>query len=225
MFNEVVLPDGLGYVKLLKSMGDDLTIVNAARKSFDNSSEEFGPREQKLLRYLYVNEHMSPFEMVEFMFEVDAPLFVVRQWQRHRTWSYNEVSRRYTSEDVSFYVPRKWRKQSANNKQASDGDLSDIVSSSLHMLTALHVEDSMHRYHQALESGACREQARMLLPQNMRVPFIAKVDLRNLLHFIRLRSDNHAQYEMQQFARALKELVSPVVPHTMAIFEEGSNED
>jgi thymidylate synthase (FAD) len=225
MSNAVYLTDDLGYVKLLKSMGDDLTIVNAARKSFDNSSQEFGPREQKLLRYLYINEHMSPFEMVEFMFEVDAPLFVVRQWQRHRTCSYNEVSRRYTSEDINFYVPSKWREQSDSDKQASEGELPDIVSNSLRMLSTLHVEDSMHRYRQALKSGACREQARMLLPQSMRVPFIAKVDLRNLLHFIRLRSDSHAQYEMQQFARALKELVTPIVPHTMAIFEERSNED
>jgi len=135
-----------GYINLIDVMGDDLRIVNAARKSFGSRTYSFGPKEKKLLKYLWDNQHTSPFEMVEFMFEVKAPLFVVRQWQRHRTWSYNEVSRRYTSDGLDFYVPEKIRTQAKDNKQASDGFLYESGSKFIVEAIKEHNEDCLSFY-------------------------------------------------------------------------------
>lgn len=213
----IVLPDGLGSVQLVESMGDSLSIVNAARKSFNKEHAVFNDADYRLMNYLYENEHMSPFEMVEFMFSITAPLFVVRQWQRHRTWSYNEVSRRYTSDGLDFYVPSAYRQQSTDNKQASG----DLVKSIDHRKLEEDVQEAvdvcLDTYYGLLGAGVCREQARMVLPQNMMVNFVAKVDLRNLLHFLNLRLDPHAQVEIQQFAAAMFYLIGSVVPEVIDV--------
>ena len=215
-----------GYVNLVDSMGSDLTIVNAARKSFGKSSDKFTNRDRKLLKYLWDNKHTSPFEMVEFLFEVKAPLFVVRQWQRHRTWSYNEVSRRYTSEDLDFYYPEVWRKQDTDNKQASKGKFTWSKNNDL----SHDLQDVVYRcyedvYKHMIQNGVCREQARMVLPQNMMVEMVAKTDLHNLIHFLRLRLHKHAQWEIQEYARAIVKLIEPVVPETIKLINlEGVND-
>ncbi len=213
---------GNGYINLVDSMGDDLTIVNAARKSFGKHSGDFSPKDKKLLKYLWDNKHTSPFEMVEFMFEVKAPLFVVRQWQRHRTWSYNEVSRRYTSDDLDFYFPETWRCQDTDNKQASSGEVNKVAQDhATHVLWG-HTKNLTVVYEDLIESGICREQARMILPQNMMVEMVAKTDLSNLLHFLRLRLHKHAQWEIQEYAKAIVELIEPVVPETIKLFKKES---
>ena len=213
---------GNGYVNLIDVMGDDLRIVNAARKSFGNKTETFGTKEKKLLKYLWDNQHTSPFEMVEFMFEVKAPLFVVRQWQRHRTWSYNEVSRRYTSEDLDFYIPLDVRRQSKDNKQASTPDDQIGICPYTNMTFAAQVQDHVNKsvelYNEWIERDLCREQARMVLPQNMMVEFVAKVDLSNLIKFLKLRNHEHAQWEIQEYARAIEKLIAEHVPHTMELY-------
>ena len=207
-----------GYINLIDSMGDDLRIVNAARKSFGKDSNEFSNGDRKLLKYLWDNKHTSPFEMVEFTFEVKAPLFVARQWRTHRTWSYNEVSRRYTSENLDFHIPKFFRLQDSNNKQASYGKFSPNVNTSLIVELQDLVCKSLDLYNEWIDKGVCREQARMILPQNMMVEFVAKVDLKNLLHFIELRNHPHAQWEIQEYARAIEELITPIVPETMKLF-------
>lgn len=213
---------GNGYINLVDSMGDDLRIVNAARKSFGKQSGDFSPKDKKLLKYLWENKHTSPFEMVEFTFEVKAPLFVVRQWQRHRTWSYNEVSRRYTSEDLDFHVPDRIRTQSKDNKQSSDGFLYESGSEFIRGAIEEHIENCLSLYNGLIREGCCREQARMVLPQNMMVEMVAKTDLSNLLHFLRLRLHKHAQWEIQEYAKAIVELIEPVVPETIKLFKKES---
>ena len=209
-----------GYVALLDHMGTDIDIVNAARISFNRESEGFDDRDRKLLRYLWQHRHTSPFEMVEFKFVVKCPLFVARQWMRHRTWSYNEVSRRYTSEEIEFYTPDfAWiRKQAKNNRQASE----ETDELGFENVWEFHAASDLgeERYLRLNENGVCREQARMVLPQSMYTTFIAKVDLANLLHFLDLRMDSHAQWEIQQYSEAIIEMIQNIVPETMDIFME-----
>lgn len=210
---------GNGYVNLIDSMGNDLRIVNAARKSFNKESNTFTDKDKKLLKYLWDNKHTTPFEMVEFTFEVKAPLFVVRQWQRHRTWSYNECSRRYTSEDLDFHYPDSLRKQSKSNKQSSEDAFckEEIIEFQNEILK--NTQECIFVYNRLLEKGVCREQARMSLPQNMMVEMVAKVDLNNLLHFLNLRLHKHAQKEIQEYAKAIIELIRPIVPYTIKHIE------
>ncbi|PIR43531.1 thymidylate synthase (FAD) [candidate division WWE3 bacterium CG10_big_fil_rev_8_21_14_0_10_32_10] len=210
---------GNGYVELLESMGDDLAIVNAARKSFDTESKEFSDKDRKLLRYMWDNKHTSPFEMVEFKFAVKAPLFVVRQWQRHRTWSYNEVSRRYTSNNLDFHIPAELRFQSKENKQASSCEtLSKNKNNDLNKLIRKHIRNSITIYNKMIDEGVCREQARMVLPQNMMVEMVAKVDLSNLIKFLKLRNHPHAQLEIQEYAREIENIITQIVPETMKLY-------
>lgn len=217
-----------GFVDLFDYHGNDLTVVNAARVSFsrDNTRDfSFGEREYKLIRYLLTHKHTSPFEHVVFTFHVKCPLFVRSQWMRHRTWSYNEVSRRYTSEDIDFYVPEFLRKQSKINKQASTdekiyrlfgyGNTSYSVEEYFNLIS----QDALADYEQLISQGVAREQARMILPQNMYTRFYATVNLHNLLKFLELRDSENSQYEIRLYAKALKETVNAVVPVTINIWD------
>lgn len=212
----------------------DQAVVNAARVSFDGVSK--GPdKDRKLLNYLMENRHMTPFEMVETSWTVKAPIFVARQWQRHRTASINEVSRRYTSENIEFYNPKHWRAQAKDNKQASDGVIpaSDVQASlqNLYLQEFVWAGDGeswyesedlfecvsdtmLGIYNKLIEAGVAREQARTLLPQTMYTKFIWKINLRNLLHFLELRNHHDAQWEMQQYAARMDTLVSVFAPWT-----------
>lgn len=206
-----------GYVELQDVMGDELAIVNAARVSYlgESKGEE---QDAKLIQYLLRNRHTSPFEQVRFRFRVKCPLFVARQWQRHRTWQYmsvNEVSRRYTAEEIDFYMPMQWRMQHESSKQASDGfvgyEMQTLCQTALREL----VEYSLNVYSNMIDKGIAREQARMVLPQNMYTTFIANVDAHNLMHFLKLRMDKHAQYEIRVYAEAIWErFFKPLLPLT-----------
>ena len=164
-----------------------------------------------LLDYLIANKHTSPLEHVVFTFSVHCPLFVRGQWHRHRTWSYNEISRRYTEVDMEFYTPPKIRKQAKSDRQASVE--SDFDDSELRRKISTHNKQSLDLYNDLLNSGVCREQARGVLPQNMMVTFWATVDLSNLIHFLDLRDSEHAQWEIREYAIAIKKLIQPVVPN------------
>lgn len=213
-----------GYIELQDVMGNDLAIVNAARVSYlgHSKGEE---ADKKLLFYLMKNRHTSPFEMCEMKFVVYCPLFVARQWMRHRTWSYNEVSRRYTDESIEFYFPNEWRGQSTNNKQASNDEKIEYlnykysngdvwwqppVNSQVEFL----VHEAMKLYNVMIDTGIAREQARMVLPQNMMTTFVAKADLHNILHFCQLRSHEHAQYEIRVYSDAILEMIKEKFPWT-----------
>jgi len=211
-----------GYISLLDHMGTDIDVVNAARKSFNEESQSFEDKDKKLLKYLWKHKHTSPFEMVEFKFAVKAPLPIARQWMRHRTWSYNEISRRYTDENLSFYTPdSEWiRQQSKIDRQASIEADDDFLTSSWgsHMKMQAAKDIGEDRYLELIKDGVCREQSRLVLPQSMYVEFVAKVDLWNLLHFLTLRLDSHSQWEIQQYAQAIVEMIENIVPETMEIF-------
>lgn len=198
-----------GYVELLDSMGTDNTVVSAARVSHLGESKGI-QKDAELIRYLMKERHTSPFEHVVFQFRIKCPLFVARQWMRHRTWSYNEVSRRYTSEEIDFYIPEFLRNQSDANKQSSE-NISEY-SSNLIMDMENIVDNCMKAYNEMISLGIAREQARMILPQNMYTTFYGTVDLHNLFHFLELRRSPHAQEEIKVYAHAIEKLISKKVP-------------
>lgn len=205
-----------GFVRLVDKMGDDLSVVRAARVSYD-AAWRAGENEQsdrKLINYLWKNKHTTPFEAVVFTFEVKAPIFVLRQWHRHRTWSYNELSGRYKELDCEFYVPsvNNIGEQSKNNKQGREvhQDQPDR-SVDLHQLN-LTCGAAGDTYRTLLRRGWPRELARMVLPLNTYSHMFCTVNLLNLFKFLTLRNDDHAQYEIREYAKVLEELIAPVVP-------------
>jgi thymidylate synthase (FAD) len=210
-----------GWIELQDMMGDDLAIVNAARVSFMGESKG-AERDKKLLFYLMKHRHTSPFEMVEFKFRVRAPLVTYWQWARHRTWSYNAQSGRYTAfEEDDFYVPDAWRLQSADNKQASEGELSGPATDALTAKLRVHYEQAYKLYQEALELGVARELARMFLPGfAVYYTWVVKVDAKNLVDFLVLRMDQTAQYEIRVYARTIwREFFKLALPWTAEAVE------
>lgn len=218
-----------GWIELIDLMphpatgiSGDLAIVNAARVSFMGESK--GPdRDKKLLFYLLRNRHTSPFEMVEFKFRVRAPLVTWWQWVRHRTWNMNAQSGRYTPfEENDFYVPTVWRKQAKDNKQASDGELTDQVSQLLTQKLLAHYQQGYQLYEQALDMGVSKEMARVFLPGfSVYYTWVTKVDAHNLMHFLRLRMAPDAQHEVRVYAQAIfQHFFKPALPWTAEAFEQ-----
>jgi len=200
----------------------DLAIVNAARVSFlgESKGEE---KDRKLLFYLMRHRHTSPFEMVEFKFRCRAPLVTWWQWVRHRTWNMNAQSGRYTPfEESDFYVPDVWRRQAASNKQASEGDLDLALSGELTDKLVAHYEQSSTLLQRALEAGVSKEMARLFLPGfSVYYTWVTKVDAHNLMHFLRLRMANDAQYEIRVYAQAIYEhFFKPALPWTAEAFAQ-----
>lgn len=225
--------DNIGYCHTLDCMGTDLTIVNSARVSFDVSHDKLEPRDKKLIRYLYRNKHTSPFEHCSIKFECNVPLFVARQHMRHRTWSFNEVSRRYTDINLEFYQPEEFRPQAETNRQASvhDGDKINPILQLIHgthqdwpttaaeMLKS-HTRKSIKIYNKMLASGICREQARMVLPQSMYCKYVATANLHNILKFISLRDKPEAQWEIRRLAQEMGSSVAELFPEAWAAYTE-----
>lgn len=214
---------GAGFVKFLDLMphpatgvSADTAVASAARTSFLGDSKGEA-QDGKLIRYLMANGHTSPFEQVEFKFLVRAPLMVFWQWVRHRTFhfqSVNSQSGRYTEfDEESFYAPFEWRKQSASNKQGSDGSVDEKIGRSLADQLSEHFDQCFDLYRHALEQGVAKEQARLFLPGfAMFYTWVVKVDLWNLMQFLKLRLADDAQWEIRQYAEAIKAFVAPVAP-------------
>ena len=221
--NHVKVLGGQGWIGLIDHLGTESTIVNAARVSFGKLKTEMDDRDVKLLEYLIANKHTSPLEHMVFTFSIHCPLFVRGQWHRHRTWSYNEISRRYTEVDMEFYTPEALRRQAESDHQASVADPA-FEGAELQQAISAHNQASFELYEKLLASGVCREQARGVLPQNMMVTFWGTVDLSNLLHFLELRDSEHAQYEIREYAAAIKQLIKPIVPNVAKYFaSKGQN--
>jgi thymidylate synthase (FAD) len=217
-----------GFVRLVDHMGSDLSIVRSARVSYNaewRTGEDAG-KDEKLLAYLIHNRHTSPLEAVKFTFEVKCPIFVSRQWMRHRTWAYNEVSARYSEPPEEFYVPQPEMigKQSKSNKQMRDlTPLTDSEYVKADELCAAIKDTCSHAfavYRGLLNDGVPRELARGVLPVNTYTHFFATVDLHNLMHWLRLRLHSHAQHEIQVYGKAILDLIEPVVPVTIRLFKE-----
>jgi len=210
-----------GFVRLVDHMGSDLSIVRSARVSYDadwREGEDEG-KDAKLIGYLMKNKHTSPFECVSFTFEVKAPIFVFRQWHRHRTWAYNEISARYTELDEGFYVPEldQITTQSASNKQMRTTEqhpMAAILANSMRVCN----DASFAVYRKMIAEGCPRELARSVLPVAAYSRMFASVNLHNLFHFLRLRLHEHAQYEIRVYAEAMLKLIEPIVPVATAAF-------
>lgn len=214
-----------GFVRLVDVMGDDLSVVRAARVSYDadwRTGEDAG-KDEKLIAYLMKNRHTSPFESVVFTFEVKAPIFVFRQWHRHRTWSYNEVSARYTELDEGFYVPDpdKIGRQSQSSKQAREITGNETKEATVAAAVIRdHCAEAFERYKLLIGMGIPRELARSVLPVAAYSRMFATVDLHNLMGFLRLRLNPHAQYEIKVYAEAMRQLAGNSCPASMRAFDE-----
>jgi thymidylate synthase (FAD) len=216
-----VLKDGKSFIRLVEYMGDDWSVVKSARVSF-GQGRKTDEEDARLVRYLMLHDHMTPFEHIVFKFHVSCPLFVRSQWFRHRTWSYNEISRRYTSKKLQFYIPSRFRKQDLKNKQGSV--FSDEINNDIAQnVVKKQVEFGLLAYNQLVEIGIAREHARMVLPQNMYTEFYGTVDLRNLLHFVRLRIAPEAQWEIRQYAKVILGILEQTVPISVAAFKKKHN--
>jgi thymidylate synthase (FAD) len=218
--NRITKIDVLDHGRLVDHMGDDVAIARAARVSYDaagRAGEDSGS-DARLIRYLWKHQHTSPFETVEFQFEVKAPIFVLRQWHRHRTWSYNELSARYRELSEDFYVPAPDQvgAQSTDTKQARIAAPPDVESP---VLIRAACESAFSTYHDLLRRGVPREIARLVLPVSTYSTMFAKTNLRNLFHFLALRGDVHAQYEIRVYADAMLSLIGPIVPVAVAAWE------
>ncbi|MCS6845381.1 MAG: FAD-dependent thymidylate synthase [Caldilineales bacterium] len=213
-----------GWVELQDLMGDDNAIVAAARTSFLGESK--GPeKDKKLLFYLMRHRHTTPFEMVEFKFRVRAPVVTWWQWVRHRTFSFNAQSGRYTPFDEDdFYLVEAdaWRRQSPSNKQASEGLLSPEEGARFSEALQRHYEEGYRLYRAALDAGVAREQARLFLAGfGVYYTWVAKIDAHNLMHFLKLRMAPDAQYEIRVYAQAIYEhFFKPALPWTAEAFEQ-----
>jgi thymidylate synthase (FAD) len=212
-----------GFVKLKAFHGDDLSVINAARVSFATEHETMLQGDDKLIAFLMRERHGTPFEHNSFTFHVKAPIFVVREWMRHRIASYNELSGRYkTFENPCFYVPVKsWRQQVPDTKpgaykyedyQGNKDLLNEVVIN--------FNSDCVAMYHYLLGRGVAREQARLVLPLSLYTEFYFTVNARSLMNFLSLRNHEQAQYEIREYAIVLEELWSEEMPVTAHAFRE-----
>lgn len=224
--------DDIGAVEYVSHMGTDLSVVNAARVSFGTEREEVDGKDIKLINYLMAHNHSSPFEHCVLTFKFTVPLFIRSQHHRHRTWAYNEISRRYTSIDMKFYSPKEFRTQHKSNRQASNDELVNPTLDSSYMAigfeqanaaVSMHNARSLNLYKSLVDAGVCREQARGVLPQNLYTQYFGTVNLHNLLKFISLRSHEGAQWEIQQVAQACLKLAKQHFPHSVEAYAKKHN--
>ncbi len=210
-----------GFVRLVDSMGGDDAIVQAARVSYGQGTSKVS-QDRGLIRYLMRHRHTTPFEMVEFKFHCKMPIFVARQWVRHRTANINEYSLRYSEARDEFYFPdpEHIQFQSALNKQGRSGEVPlELKQKVLDYFKEIS-ERSFTMYQELNEAGIARELARSLLPVNIYTEWYWKNDLHNLLHFIGLRSDSHAQYEIRVYSDAMAESVKAVAPFAWEAYQD-----
>lgn len=219
--SEVIPVLDRGYIVLVDRMGTDLTPVNAARASFSKRSEEMTEKDERLLSYLVEHRHTSPFRHAVMQFEVKAPLMVCNQWFRYVTgaassdpfFAWNEQSRRYVSSDPEFYIPTEWRSAPDSKKQGSGGPVDAYcgVQASDHLERAIN--EGVHLYGTALKNGICAEQARLFLPAYaMYTTWYWTASLQAVCHFLRERLDEHAQFEIREYAKAVKQIAMECFP-------------
>lgn len=209
-----------GFVRLVDTLGSDQMICDAARLSYANAKRPMISDDAKLIDYLLEHSHTSPFEQVVFTFHAKMPIFVARQWVRHRTARLNEFSGRYSEMRDEFYVPEEseLKIQSTTNKQGrEDEQVSDALLCQQAM--AEHSRVAFNTYQALLGKGMAKELARTVLPLSAYTEWYWQIDLHNLMHFLRLRLDSHAQYEIRVYADALYTLIKPYVPMAVQSFE------
>lgn len=215
------LNDGISEIKLIDIMGNDSSIVQAARVSYGKGTKTLR-EDAGLIRYLMQHEHMTPFEMCEYKFYIKCPVFVMRQMVRHRTASINEYSQRYSEVPEEFYIPAEVRRQATVNRQGSGDIIDELTATNFTNFLKNCTHIIYKTYISFLERGVSRETARLMLGLNTYTQFYWKVNLRNLLHFIKLRLDSHAQWEIRQYAKILSTYVKEQNPLAWEAFREYS---
>ncbi|MEK6880593.1 MAG: FAD-dependent thymidylate synthase [Nanoarchaeota archaeon] len=217
-----------GYVELIQPWGSDSSIIEAARmstnKSFTNWGTEENPGDEKLLKYLYEHKHFTPFEMAGLIVEVKAPIFVFREWHRHRTQSYNEMSARYIPLPDENYIPTVERLMmtSEKNKQAGSNTGIKVTEQSItSYLDSLHdmYESQQQLYERALSYGIPKELARIHLPVGRYSRMRASANLRNWIAFLTLREDENAQWEIRQYAHVISDFIKALFPRTHQLYK------
>ena len=210
-----------GFVRLVDSMGGDDAIVQSARVSYGKGTSKVS-QDRGLIRYLMRHRHTTPFEMVEFKFHCKMPIFVARQWVRHRTANINEYSLRYSEARDEFYFPDPdhIEFQSTLNKQGRMGEVDEDLKKKVQAYFKEISDRSFEIYCELNEAGVARELARAILPVNLYTEWYWKNDLHNLLHFIGLRSDGHAQYEIRVFSDAMATYVKQVAPFAWEAYQD-----
>lgn len=223
-----------GYVRLVGVLGDDLSVANAARVSYDKESKDMSERDAKLIKFLWEENHTSPFRHAAVTFEVYAPLMVARQWWKYAVSSthvddqngWNESSRRYITENEEFYLPmnNEWRSKPANSKQGSGDPLPENIGEWFTSKLWETVESGKALYDKAMDAGIAPEQARLFLPAyGMYVRWRWTVSLHGILNFLEQRLENDAQYEIRDYAVAVKDLIKESFPYTYKIvFEDNA---
>jgi thymidylate synthase (FAD) len=211
------LDDNISTIELIRVSGSDVDIVNAARVSYGKYVNSISEKDIGLIKFLLAHEHTSPFEHNQLSFRIKAPIFVARQWMRHRMNSYNEISYRYVKAPLEFYVPPYFRYQDIKNKQASVGAFKDT---NLEHRYKQAIQKSIETYELLLENGVCRELARGVLPLCTYTQFIFTCNLHSLMHFMRLRLHAGAQHEIRMFAQGLLKLALPHFPVSLAVWQE-----
>ncbi len=209
-----------GFVRLVDVMGDDSSVVQAARVSYGKGTKTIR-EDRQLIRYLMRHRHTSPFEMVEFKFHIKLPIFVARQWIRHRTANVNEYSGRYSVLPDEFYVPNAQdvRKQSQKNKQGRSDETLDLSVAQEYIKDIAHTQKELYdKYQSYLEKEIARELARINLPLSTYTQWYWKIDLHNLFHFLELRLHPTAQYEIREYAKIIAKIVEAIVPISYEAF-------
>tara|TARA_B100001121_G_scaffold232463_1_gene205721 strand:- start:29 stop:736 length:708 start_codon:yes stop_codon:yes gene_type:complete len=217
--------DSIGSIELVDHMGSDITVVNSARVSYGVHKKELDSKDEKLINYLIKHKHTSTLEHNIATFRIKVPLFIRSQHHRHRTWSYNEISRRYTDFNMEFYEPEAFRTQHKVNRQASNDELinPDVISKEISSLVPIptfsvsgavkfHHRQSINLYNKMIELDICKEQARGVLPQNLYTEYYATANLNNILKFIGLRSHEGAQWEIQKLSESMLLIIKELWP-------------
>ena len=220
-----------GYIEVVDTLGDDLTPVNAARVSFGGRSDKFTDKDKRLSKFLIKHKHFSPFRHQHIMVIIKAPEFVLRQWYKHivgiettsshvtKDHAWNEISGRYV-EVEEYYYPEVWRKQSEDNKQASEGELDDLHQKRMSMIYKTFMNQVEMAYETMISSGVAKEQARIVLPLSQYTQVWWTASFQSVMNFIELRDESTAQVEIQEYARALKKIMLDAFPETTKLWSE-----
>lgn len=212
-----------GFIEVIDKLGNDLTVVNSARVSFGKRKDELDSSDEKLIKYLIENKHYSPFRHIMVQFHIKAPEFVMRQWYKHvvgiettsshptKDHAWNEISGRYTEiEEKDYYKPKDWRAQSKDNKQASQGLIEFQHSADDYFDEVMQIV--FENYNTLLELGVAKEQARIILPLNIYTEVYWTASFQAIMNFIELRDDDHAQWEIREYAKVMKEIMLELFP-------------
>ena len=220
-----------GYIEVVDTLGDDLTPVNAARVSFGGRSKKFESKDRRLSKFLIKHKHFSPFRHQHIMVIIKAPEFVMRQWYKHvvgiettsssvtKDHAWNEISGRYV-EVEDFYYPEVWRKQSEDNKQASAGVLDDLQQKRMAACYNEYMRQVEMTYDRMIEAGMAKEQARIVLPLSQYTQVWWTASFQSVMNFIELRDEPTSQVEIQEYAKALKEIMLDAFPETTKLWSE-----